>query len=392
MNIKELLLEIVPIPTTTHKTKAMSQWIVEYIHAIQAGYPDDNIVLTNDSYGNLYVTKGKSELYPTMVCHIDTVHSLNNNVEAFVHNDTIYAMDTKEMEQFGTGGDDKVGITITLKMLHHFQNFKAVFFLDEEHGCLGSNQCNADFFDNSTIVLQCDRRGSDDFVNKISGTKLYGKSLRKKILPYLKSYNRKETSGGITDVGAIAKKNTVMVANMSCGYYNPHSSSETINIPDVISTAEMCIDIFNSTINKRYAFNNLSDRNTMPTYHNHYSSYGGYNRYGSYNNYRTFGASTEKKSTSHSYDLEEELSNFEDDENIPNYYEDVDEAIAVIDKPCNICGSHHVEYDEYSLEVWCHNCGEYIYDYNEIYPIKNISNENESTQNQHNQTAFDFKS
>lgn len=371
MNIKDILLEIIPIPTTTHKTELMRSWIIDYIHDIQAGYPDWNIRVKSDKYRNIYVTKGKSNLYPTMACHIDTVHNLNSNVKAFEHDNVLYAMDTSDMTQFGTGGDDKVGIAITLKMLHHFQDFKAVFFLDEEHGCLGSNQCDASFFDNSTIVLQCDRRGNSDFVNNISNTKLYGKSLRKKILPHLKKYNRKETSGGITDVGAIAKKNTVMVANMSCGYYNPHSSSETINMVDVIDTAALCIDIFTTTLTKRYAFNNISDRvKTYSFNHNyqHYGSYGGY-----YHNH------SQKKNN---YELQED---FYDETNPYN------SNLAQTDTCCEVCGSQQVEYDDYSLEVWCHNCGAYVDNYNDIQPIT-LNNENESTQNNHNQTTFDFTS
>lgn len=371
MNIKETLIEIIPIPTTTHKTKAMSEWIIKYLNTIYN--QGSNLHMKHDKYGNIYVTKGTSALYPTMVCHIDTVHNLNSNIKAFEHENVLYAMDKTDMTQFGTGGDDKVGIAITLKMLHHFQNFKAVFFLDEEHGCLGSNQCDASFFDNSTIVLQCDRRGNADFVNSISSTKLYGKSLRKKILPYLKKYNRKETDGGITDVGAIAKKNPVMVANMSCGYYNPHTSKETIRMDDVLDTASLCIDILTSTLDKRYAYNRISDRQKTFkfNYHNHnvYSSYGSYGGY--------YGNNYVKKNPS-GYELEE-------------IYNESPETMARIDIPCPNCNSHHVEYDEYSLEVWCHNCGTYIDEYNDIQPIT-LNNENESTQNRYDQTTFDFES
>ena len=63
-----------------------------------------------------------------MVCHIDTVHQINQDVKAFIHDKTIYAMDTVTMTQFGTGGDDKVGIAITLHLIQGFQTSKQYSF------------------------------------------------------------------------------------------------------------------------------------------------------------------------------------------------------------------------------------------------------------------------
>ena len=232
-----------------------------------------------DSYGNIYVTKGDATLYPTMVCHIDTVHDINKNVKVFKDNDTMFAMDMQKVEQYGIGGDDKVGIYITLQLLEAFDNFKAVFFLDEEVGCIGSSKANFEFFNDSTIVLQCDRRGKNDFVNTISGTKLFDDTLQQDIQDILSQYGRNVTSGGMTDVEAIAEKTDVQVANMSCGYYNPHTSEEYINLKDVHDTLCMCYDILDRTKHKLYRIKDRID-------HNHYSymgNWGGY-QYSTYNN------------------------------------------------------------------------------------------------------------
>tara|TARA_A100001388_G_scaffold267324_1_gene241343 strand:+ start:1729 stop:2847 length:1119 start_codon:yes stop_codon:yes gene_type:complete len=345
-SITETLLEIVPIPTTTYNTKAMSSWILENLkHYTPKGCTP---IVNHDKYGNIYyqhsVITNTKHLYPTMVCHIDTVHQINNDVKAFIHDKTIYAMDTITMTQFGTGGDDKVGIAITLDMISRFDNFKAVFFLDEEHGCVGSSACNPSFFDDSTFVLQCDRRGSSDFINRIGSTKLYSKNARKAFSDILKKYDRKETSGGITDVGQIAKMNTVMTANMSCGYYNPHSSTETINLDVVENTASMCNEILKATSSKRYAYNSISER----TYTYSYTK----TNYNYHNHYKPFTFKSKKK--------RETMV----DENLRHDYE-LDESMETLTADrCLFCDNDQLEYDPTVNEIWCYQCEQYIDDEN----------------------------
>lgn len=273
-----ILQKILSTQSASYETERMQATIISILDKLNLGY-------TQDTYGNIYVTKGNADLYPTMVCHIDTVHDINDHVIIQRVNDNLYAFDTKKMEQYGIGGDDKVGIYITLQCLMHFDNFKAVFFLDEEVGCIGSSHADFSFFNDSTIVLQCDRQGYEDFVNEIGNVKLFDDQLLNVIQSTLKYYGRKVTSGGLTDVKSIATKNDVQVANMSCGYYNPHSSTEFINLADVQDTLDMCIKIFTITADQRYTiqdriipfkFNNYKYPNTYSTgqyYNKYYHNY-----------------------------------------------------------------------------------------------------------------------
>jgi len=277
------------------------------------------LAYTKDQYGNIYVKKGEAKLYPTMVCHIDTVHDINDNMEVHISGDKMFAIDRVTMERLGIGGDDKVGIWITLQMLEEYKNFKAVFFLDEEVGCVGSSKANFDFFNDSTIVLECDRRGNTDFVNDISGTVMYGEELQAVLKPILHEYGYKETYGGLTDVLKIAQNNDVCCANMSCGYYDPHSDNEYISIAEVYNTMEMCMDIFDATFDKRYTV----DRKSIKTY-NHYQHY--------YDGY---------------YD------HFYDDEVISEVTTDID-----YDKPtqCPKCNQISMYYDQWDTVKYCIEC------------------------------------
>lgn len=290
-----------------------------------------NLKHKTDSYGNIYVTKGKAKLYPTMVCHIDTVHKINMNVEVIKIKNKLIAIDTNNMERYGIGGDDKVGIFITLQLLEKFDNFKAVFFKDEEHGCIGSSQADFKFFNDSTCVLQCDRKGISDFVNNISGTKLFDDKFQKTIQRILDKHLRKVVHGGVTDVGEIADNNNVMVANMSCGYYDPHSDNEYIIIDDVYDTLKMCEQILNVTSNKRWEIE-------RPKY-----NYGNYNK-----------GYSKRYDFDDWYDYDEEPINYEKPNNV------VDKHGDIFDYKCDKCGHDHLLYDETCHDIYCYTCNDYV--------------------------------
>ena len=254
MNSKKFisnLMNLVSIQSESYNTKSMARHIVKIVQSI------GGCTISYDSYKNIYVTKGKAKDYPCMVCHIDTVHDIvKAKVIPINVNGNIIAVNNNTLEQIGTGGDDKVGIHITLELLKQIDTFKCAFFLDEEVGCVGSSQADFDFFSNTRYVLECDRRGNDDFVNSISSTKLYTKEFSNDISKILKKYDRKETSGGMTDVLEIAYETDLCVANMSCGYYKPHTDGEYINIDDVIATYNLCYDLF-TKVTKKYKYSDI---------------------------------------------------------------------------------------------------------------------------------------
>lgn len=256
------LCKLVTIQSASYNTRLMMRHIKGVVQSI------GGCTISYDEYGNMYVTKGEGP-YPAMVCHTDTVHDIvKEPIAACIAKGNIVAFKTISMEQVGTGGDDKVGIHITLELLKKHNNMKAAFFLDEEVGCIGSSNADFKFFDDCLFVLECDRRGDKDFVNSISGTNLYDKNFSDAIKVILQKYGRTECSGGMTDVVEIAYETDLPVANMSCGYYKPHTDEEYINIDDVINTYKLCDDIF-KYINVKHPVKNKRT--------SWYAGYGGYN-------------------------------------------------------------------------------------------------------------------
>lgn len=304
-----LLVNTMSIQTESYNSVFMERYIKKHLKK-------NNIDFECDQYGNIYATKGKASLYPTMVCHVDTVHDINMNSVVKRHKDILYSIDSKTFQRTGIGGDDKVGVFITLSCLEYFDNFKAVFFKDEEVGCVGSSHADFSFFDDSTIVLQCDRKGMGDFVSEIYGIDLCDEQLLSRIEDVLDEYNRKPVSGGLTDVKQIALNNNVQVANVNCGYYSPHTDDEYISISDVHDTLNFCIEVFISTMFNRITMERKPYEPIMYT-SSHVNSY----YYG-----------------------------YEDE-----WYSNTNTPKSV----CNKCKSIDTDYDPYMNQTYCYTCDEY---------------------------------
>lgn len=233
----ERLKEVLAVQSTSYNQWRMFAYIVRRLNQIEGvSYYTHN--------GNLYVTRGLSDTYPCMVSHMDTVHEIVEDLYPVECWGAITGLNRVTMEQTGIGGDDKVGVFITLEILERFGVMKAVFFRDEEVGCVGSYEADVSFFDDCRFVLQCDRKGNDDFVTVASGVDLSSCDFQDAVSGIIGPRGYKFAHGMMTDVMALKEMGVMCsVANMSCGYYRPHSHDEYVDIEDVQNCMEMCADI-----------------------------------------------------------------------------------------------------------------------------------------------------
>tara|TARA_R110002051_G_scaffold85502_2_gene150697 strand:+ start:260 stop:1330 length:1071 start_codon:yes stop_codon:yes gene_type:complete len=252
---KQLLIDTLSVQSSSGKEEDMIRYIISFClkHA-----PSSTIKIDSN---NVYITKGKSEIYPCIVSHTDTVHDIHKFYKVFDDDNCLFAFNAESGTQVGVGGDDKVGVWLALEMLKRQDVIKCVFFHSEEIGCLGSSQADMNWFNNVGYCLQGDRRGSKDFVNSISG-KLYSDAFAEDILPIISKYGYAETSGAITDVGQLADNDIgISVANMSCGYYAPHSDSEIVEFIDANNCLDMILNIVRELGCSRYEHQYNSDYN-----------------------------------------------------------------------------------------------------------------------------------
>lgn len=264
----DLLKSILEVQSHSGKTRKMNKLICKL--ASDFG----GTVKVKDK--SIYVTKGAPTAngYPCVVSHTDTVHKILPEGQYKVIHDAahgvVYGYNPVKREFAGIGGDDKNGIYVALYAIRELPSVKAVFFRDEEIGCVGSNNADLSFFKDCMYALQCDRRGNNDFVTSISGTELSSQEFQEDILDIISQHGYKFTTGMTTDVGALAKKNVgISVANMSAGYYNPHTDEEIIDIADLYNCRDMCMSLF-YTLDKAYPFTPPVKVYTPPA--NYYSS------------------------------------------------------------------------------------------------------------------------
>jgi len=237
--------------------------------------------VTQDKYGNLYVTKGISRTYPCIVAHMDSVHQIGSDLSIIEYNGMLTGFNCKTMQQTGIGGDDKVGIYIALKCLEKYDHIKLAFFVDEERGCIGSGKAWMDFFKDCRFVLQADRRGNKDFVVNASGTKLSSKAFKKAVGPILNEHGYAFSDGMMTDVMMLKQKGLgVSCANVSCGYYRPHADDEYVVVSDVenclglfITLIESMVDVYEHTYSPPSYYGRYSwhDRSYTPSTYKTYT-------------------------------------------------------------------------------------------------------------------------
>jgi hypothetical protein len=91
-----------------------------------------------------------------------------------------------------------------------------------------------DFFNDCRFVIQPDRRGYQDIINKIGWTSLCSPEFLQ--AAGYKRFGYRETHGMMTDVQELKERGLqVSCINLSCGYYEPHTDHEFTIKKDLMS-------------------------------------------------------------------------------------------------------------------------------------------------------------
>lgn len=240
----KLLIDLYKVHSPSRHEEPMRRFLKKYIGQIEGARVEE------DKTGNLLVTKGLSETYPCIVAHMDEVHTIRpKKFKVVVYKDNyILGGDAEILRPCGIGADDKNGIWVALKLLERFDAVKAAFFVGEEVGCVGSRAVDLKFFDDCRFVLQADRKNGGDFIDTACGTSLCGQPF--KAAMKISQFGYKPTIGLTTDVQELKSRGlAVACANLSCGYYNPHTIDEYTDFSELENCLEMC----------EYAFRHITD-------------------------------------------------------------------------------------------------------------------------------------
>jgi len=208
-----------------------------------------NARVTTDAYGNLYVTKGKSKIYPCIVSHLDIVHQHRALFKVFQSDNILFGFDNLVGEQTGVGGDDNCGIYICLELLRIVKNIKILFTLDEEVGMVGAKEVDLSFFNNCSFLGQPDRRSDNvDFINFTNGIPTCDENFTNLIAYELNEYGYQITRGLATDIGEFKYNPSVNIPafNATNGSYREHRDNEII----LLDYVRLSLNFFHDVIQK----------------------------------------------------------------------------------------------------------------------------------------------
>lgn len=239
---KELLKALYGIHSPSGCESKMKRFIKRYIKKNIAGAE-----VRSDKTGNLYVTKGEADTYPCVVAHLDQVQDTHSDDFDLLELEggIVMGYSPGRMQLEGLGADDKNGVWIALMCLKEFDIIKAAFFVQEEVGCVGSENADMEFFDDCRFVLQADRREGGDIINVASGTELCSQEFLD-ATGYM-NFGYTPAEGMLTDVMTLKERGlNVSCINVSCGYYDPHTDRETTVLPELYR----CLDFFRHIINR----------------------------------------------------------------------------------------------------------------------------------------------
>jgi len=236
-HLEPLLLEILAIqnPSCNDTTK------IQVIEKILSLIPSKMFVSEDDEGNLLFDNRPKNKRVasvPTIVAHLDQVHDYERGYHfALIGSDKLVAYN-HENQRRGTGGDDKCGIYVAIKMLLSDVPCRAIFVQDEEVGCVGSGVVEPEWGDQTSILIQADRRGNNDLIKHTNGTLVAGEELVNRVLQLPACAGMKPEYGSVTDIGELCQTFCVAGFNISSGYYEAHSNREYI----ILSELQQCLD------------------------------------------------------------------------------------------------------------------------------------------------------
>ena len=183
----------------------------------------------NMKYENVISTKeyliAIGEIPVALVAHLDTVFKEPPH-------DIFYDRVKNVMwSPNGLGADDRAGVYAIVQILKSGLRPTVIFTTDEELGCLGA-EALAEQVKTPPIdlkyIIQLDRRGSNDCVFYSCDNPEFD--------AYVESFGFVTNFGSFSDISTICPAWKIAGVNLSIGYYDEHSVSETLYIGQMYDT------------------------------------------------------------------------------------------------------------------------------------------------------------
>jgi len=228
--------------------------------------------LTNNDYvvanedGFLYANPKKDRIPILLVAHMDTVH--REICEDIINENG------KLSSPQGIGGDDRCGVYMIMNIVKEL-HCPVLLTEDEEVGCIGAHKFTASKYTkelNINYMIEFDRKGSNDAVYYSCDNKTFKAFIEE-------NTDLKEAQGSYSDISAIMPAIKIAGVNISCGYYNAHTTAEYVKFDEmlhIIEIAKKLIKVDPEThfeyVAKTYSNFNYRDYHQTSLFNDRYSS------------------------------------------------------------------------------------------------------------------------
>ena len=179
----------------------------------------DNVICTSDyliAIGDIPVA---------LTAHLDTV--FKDSPQRIFYDRVKNVMWSPE----GLGADDRAGVYAIVQIVKSGLRPTIIFTTDEELGCKGAEKLIKDVPTAPAglkYIVELDRRGSDDCVFYQCNNDAFE--------AYVESFGFVMNFGSFSDISVICPAWKVAGVNLSIGYYDEHSTSETLYIGQMLNT------------------------------------------------------------------------------------------------------------------------------------------------------------
>lgn len=213
----------------------------------------------------------KGDVPVLLVAHMDTVHKERCT--------SIVKIGDKFSSPQGIGGDDRCGVFIIANLVKKY-HCSVVLLEDEEIGTVGARKfAKTDYIKNLDVnfMIEFDRKGNNDAVFYSCDNKDFTDYV-------LEHTGYKLAFGSFTDISVLMPESKLCGVNLSCGYYNPHTTSEYVNYDEMLDTIEAAKALITAECEKPFEY--VAKTYTPSNCNSNFRSYGGNNSsYRSYDNY-----------------------------------------------------------------------------------------------------------
>lgn len=222
-----------------------------------------------DDDGFLYV---KGDIPIVVTAHMDTVHKKQcTNFLMRKENETHIVTSPN-----GIGGDDRCGVHIILKLLEKGYRPYVLFCEDEEKGGIGSGKfCKfpnlVEEIGKCKYIIELDRANAEDSV--------YYDCDNKDFEDYINKVTEYDTSfGSFSDISTLCPSCGIAGVNLSCGYYNAHTTDEYVVVEEMEHTIEVVENLLKDE-------GNVKQFEYVEKIYSRFGRYSGYFGYDEYDDY-----------------------------------------------------------------------------------------------------------